>query len=203
VDGAVIALRRLTLADAADVVRLYETLSDDECYYRFFTAHPAHLKTSALSLSEASQTQYALGAFASRKLLGVASYIEIATESAEVAVVVAHSEHLRGVGTALLRRLGEIAKANGVHHLIAEVLAENHLMQRVLADSGWPCSRHLDGAVLHVDIDLDAVTKVGTSPQVSGEPSSRVTTSDRSRRGVDGNGSALTGAQPMRSNICG
>jgi hypothetical protein len=63
------------------------------------------------------------------------------------------------VGTALLRRLCEIAKQDGVHHLVAEVLAENHPMQWVLTDSGWPCTRHLDGAVLHVDIDLDTVTK--------------------------------------------
>ena len=159
VDGAVITLRKLAIADAADVVRLYESLSDDESYYRFFTAHPAHLQTSALSLTKPSDSQYALGAFGSGKLLGVASYyIEIATPGcAEVAVVVAHSEHLRGVGTALLRRLGEIAKDNGVHHLVAEVLAENHPMHRVLTDSGWPCTRHLDRSVLHVDIDLDAV----------------------------------------------
>jgi GNAT superfamily N-acetyltransferase len=160
VDGAVIALRKLDLSDAADVVRLYESLSDDDCYYRFFTAHPAHLQTSALSLTEPSDSQYALGAFGSGKLLGIASYyIEIAAPGrAEVAVVVAHSEHLRGVGTALLRRLGEIAKENGVHHLGAEVLAENHPMHRVLTDSGWPCTRHVDGSVSHVDINLDAVT---------------------------------------------
>ena len=159
VDGSVIALRKLTLADAADVVRLYETLSDDECYYRFFTAHPAHLQTTALSLTEPSDTQYALGAFGAGRLLGVANYIQIDTSRcAEMAVVVAHSEHLRGVGTALLRRLGELAKENGVQHLVAEVLAENHPMHRVLTDSGWPYTRHRDGAVLHVDIDLDAVT---------------------------------------------
>jgi hypothetical protein len=23
----------------------------------------------------------------------------------------------------------------------------------------WPCTRHLDSAVVHVDIDIDAVTK--------------------------------------------
>ena len=45
-----------------------------------------------------------------------------------MAVVVAHNEHLRGVGTALLRQLAEIATKNGLHHLFAEVLAENHLM---------------------------------------------------------------------------
>ncbi|HEY2196960.1 MAG TPA: GNAT family N-acetyltransferase [Mycobacterium sp.] len=159
VDGEVISLRKLALADAADVVRLYESLSDEECYYRFFTAHPAHLRISALLLTEPSDSQYALGAFGSGKLLGVASfYIEIATPGrAEVAVVVAHSEHLRGVGTALLRRLGKIAKDSGVHHLVAEVLAENHPMHRVLNDSGWPCTRHVDRSVSHVDIDLDAV----------------------------------------------
>lgn len=161
VDGAVISLRKLAIPDAADVIRLYESLSEDECYYRFFTARPAHLQTLALSLTEPSDSQYALGAFGSGKLLGVASYYrEIATPGrAEVAVVVAHSEHLRGVGTALLRRLGEIAKDNGVHHFVAEVLAENHPMHQVLTDSGWPCTRHVDGSVSHVDINLDAVTK--------------------------------------------
>ena len=79
---------------------------------------------------------------------------------AEVAVVVAHNEHLRGVGTASLRRLGEIARENGVHHLIAEVLAANHPMLRVMTDAGWPCTRHLDGSVLHVEVDLDAIHTV-------------------------------------------
>ncbi|MET0993943.1 MAG: hypothetical protein ABWY20_07615 [Mycobacterium sp.] len=79
---------------------------------------------------------------------------------AEVAVVVAHNEHLRGVRTASLRRLGEIARENGVHHLIAEVLADNHPMLRVMTDAGWPCTRHLDGSVLHVEVDLDAIHTV-------------------------------------------
>ena len=157
--GAVIALHKLTLANAADVVHLYETLSEDERYYRFFTAQPAHLQTTALSLTEPSDNRYALGAFGSGKLLGVASYYVDADAPgcAEVAVVVAHDEHLRGVGTALLRRLGAIAKDHGVHRFVAEVLAENQPMLRVLTDSHWPCTRHLEGSVLHVDIDLDAV----------------------------------------------
>ena len=69
-------------------------------------------------------------------------------------MVVAHAEHLRGVGTALLHKLGHIARANGLHHLVAEVLRENHLMLRVLSDAGWQCTQHLEGSVLHVEIDL-------------------------------------------------
>jgi len=89
--------------------------------------------------------------------VGVANFVECQSPGyAEVAVVVAHAEHLRGVGTALLRQIGETAKVKGLHHLVAEVLAENHLMLQLLSDSGWPCTRHLDGSVLHVEIDLNA-----------------------------------------------
>jgi hypothetical protein len=74
-----------------------------------------------------------------------------------VAVVVAHIEHLRGVGTALLRQLGVVARHNGLHHFVADILAENYPMLRVMFDAGWQCTRHLDGLVLDVDIDLDTV----------------------------------------------
>jgi L-amino acid N-acyltransferase YncA len=159
VDGSVISLRRLTPDDGEKIVRLYETLTDDECYFRFFTMHPAHLQARARSITERTNHQYSIGAFGSGKLLGVANYFACTDPGyAEVAVVVAHSEHLRGVGTALLCRLGEIARENGFHHFVAEVLAENHPMLRVLSDGGWPCTRHLDGSVLHIEIDLSDIT---------------------------------------------
>jgi GNAT superfamily N-acetyltransferase len=76
--------------------------------------HPAQLQRYARSITERSNDQYCLGAFDSEKLLGVANYVACKTPGdAEVAVVVAHNEQMRGVGTALLRRLGEIAKENG------------------------------------------------------------------------------------------
>jgi GNAT superfamily N-acetyltransferase len=118
VDGSVISLRRLNSGDADGVVRLYESLTDDECYFRFFTLHPAHLQGYARSITERSNDQYCLGAFDSEKLLGVANYVACNTPGeAEVAEVVAHNAHLRGVGTALLRRLGDFAKQNGLHRL--------------------------------------------------------------------------------------
>lgn len=157
VDGSVVSLRRLESGDSDDIVALYEELTDDERYFRFFTMRPAHLATLAQSLTVHSNTQCALGAFDSGKLIGVANYVACkASGEAEVAVVVAHAQHLRGVGTALLRRLGEVAKNNGLHHLVAEVLAENYLMLQVITDAGWPSTRKLDGSVLQVEIDLDA-----------------------------------------------
>jgi L-amino acid N-acyltransferase YncA len=158
-DGETISIRRLKRSDTDRLVELYESLTDDECYLRFFTMHPAHLHAWARSLTERSKRQYALGAFsASGKLLGVANYIVGATpDEAEVAVVVAHTEHMRGVGTVLLRRLAEVAKMNGLRRLVAEVLAANHPMLHVMSDAGWPCARQMDGSEVHVVVDLDDI----------------------------------------------
>jgi hypothetical protein len=70
-------------------------------------------------------------------------------------VVVAHEQHARGVGTVLLRELGNIAREAGQHRLVADVLAENSAMRRVIADAGWPTTQHRDGSVLSVEVDLD------------------------------------------------
>jgi RimJ/RimL family protein N-acetyltransferase len=157
-DGSTVLLRRLDSGDFAEVMRLAEALSDDERYLRFFTLRPAHLQAWARSLTERSNDLFALGAFESGKLIGVANYVRCQPPGyAEVAVVVAHNEHLRGVGTALLRQLGHVARQNGLHHFMADVLAENNLMMRVISDAGWRSARHLDGSVLEIDIDLDTV----------------------------------------------
>ena len=160
VDGSVISIRRLTPRDTHKVLQLYESLTDEERYFRFFTMRPAHLQQWARSITDGSTDQYSLGAFTGGKLLGVANYYVVREDPghAEVAVVVAHAQHLRGVGTALLHRLGAVARDHGVQHFVAEVLVENRLMLEVLADSGWPCKRHLDGAVLHVEVDLGAAS---------------------------------------------
>ncbi len=155
-DGATVQVRRLEPADIDAVNALHDTLSDRERYLRFFTMHPAHLKTLADKLTDCSSEDYALGAFESGTLIGVASYVVCdRPATAEVAVVVAHNDHLRGVGTVLLRRLGHIAHANGIRHLVADVLTTNHLMFKVLDDPGLhPQHKSYDSGVVHLDIDL-------------------------------------------------
>ncbi len=147
-----------SIVDDVFTATLHDTLSDRELYLRFFTTHPVFLATLAETLTDSDGGNYALGAFESGTLIGVAHYAMCGKPAtADVAVVVAHEDHLRGVGTALLRRLAQIAGDNGIQHLVADVLTTNHLMFKVLHDAGLhPKDKRYDGGVVHLDIDLAA-----------------------------------------------
>jgi GNAT superfamily N-acetyltransferase len=163
-DGARVLLRRLQPGDIDAVTALHDTLTDRECYLRFCTMHPAYLKTVAHQLTESSGKDYAIGAFESGILIGVANYVVCDNpRTAEFAIVVAHNDHLRGVGTALLRRLAQIARANGIQYFSADVLATNHLMFQMLRDAGVrPRHAGYDDDVVHLTIDLAEVAREPT-----------------------------------------
>ena len=158
-DGAEATLRNLHLEDYDAVVSLAAYLSAEERYQRFFTVHPTYIGEWALSLTKPAEGIVALGAFdESGELIGVANYAELTRPGeCEIAVVVAHEQHERGVGTALLQALGHIARDAGQHRFVADVLFENYAMRRVLHDAGWPTIQHRDGPVLSVEVDIDAI----------------------------------------------
>jgi GNAT superfamily N-acetyltransferase len=155
-DGATVRLRLLDSDDFDAVVSLADSLSDEERYLRFFAAHPAYVDEWASSLTEPYPGIVALGAFENGRLVGVGNYAEGTTSgSAEIAVVVAHLHHDRGVGTALLGELGRIARRNGIRHLTADVLAENSAIHRIIVESPWPFALRRHGTVYEVDVDLE------------------------------------------------
>lgn len=159
VDGASVEIRPLGPADYDALIELALTLTDRERYMRFFTTHPACLDEWARSLATSRDDQYVLGAFEDDSLIATANYVMTSQPGyAEVSVLVAHLQHERGVGTALLRTLGLNAHHNGIRHFVADVLAENHALRKVVVDAGWPCTWHRDGAVFSVDLDLAAVS---------------------------------------------
>ena len=173
-DGRQISLRRLDIDDAEAVAALHQHLSDHDRYFRFFTLNPAHLDELVSKLIEPTVGQYALGAFDGARLIGVANYVVSADPTvADFAILVAHEDHSHGVGTMLLQRLAQIARAHGIGRFVADVLGENHLMLMVLLDLGW----HRDpvdygsvhhpvdyGSVRHLEIELpDCSTEAPTS----------------------------------------
>ncbi|MFZ0714585.1 GNAT family N-acetyltransferase [Mycobacterium sp.] len=156
-DGATLSLRQLGSSDIDAVAALHGTLSERELYLRFFTTHPVSFNVLADKLTEHDGRHYALGAFESGKLIGIANYAKCGKPAtADVAAVVAHKDHLRGVGTVLLRRLAHIARNNGIRHLVADILATNSAMFSVLHDAGLhPQHKNYACGVVHLDIDLN------------------------------------------------
>jgi GNAT superfamily N-acetyltransferase len=173
-DGRLVSLRGLGAGDAEAVATLHQNLTDHDRYLRFFTLHPVHLDQLVSKLTEPANGEYALGAFDAERLIGVANYAVCDDASdAEIAVVVAHEDHLCGAGTALLKRLAQIARTHGVRRFVVDVMAENHLMLKVLSDCGWPCRRLSYGSVGRLGVELPG-----------GPPEAPINADDVRERGV-------------------
>jgi acyl-CoA synthetase (NDP forming)/GNAT superfamily N-acetyltransferase len=159
-DGSAVALRELTADDSAALVELHRQLPLDDRYLRFFgggTGDPAVLARSVLSEEEGYA---AVGAFRNDRMIGVAHCVPLDRPAvAEVALVVAHDEQSRGVGTLLLEHLVSLARQRGLRTLSAEVLAVNSGMLRVFTDSGLVWTITSDGSVVHVDLGLAPVDR--------------------------------------------
>lgn len=155
-DGSTVTVRPLCPDDFDAVVELHSNLSERETYFRFFTLHPSYLDAMARVLTSENSSGLALGAFQAGELVGVASCAVGSDKTVgEVAVVVAHDSHLRGIGSTLLFRVTQKARECGFRKLIGDVLVENRLMLEVLRNLGWH-SRPAgpDAGVIRVEVDL-------------------------------------------------
>ena len=155
-DGRFVSLRPLSADDTKAALALHQHLSDYDRYFRFFTLNQIDLDQLVRKMTEPAQGQYALGAFETDRLIGVANYVVVHDDPkvAEIAIAVAHEDHSLGVGTALLRHLARIACARGIERFVADVLGENQLMLTVFFDLGCPCKPIGCGSVRHLEIEL-------------------------------------------------
>jgi GNAT superfamily N-acetyltransferase len=170
IDGARVQLRTLDRGDYDALIELVMTLTDRERYMRFFTMNPACLNEWARALVTPNDDQYVLGVFEDHTLIATANYVMTSQPGcAEVSVLVAHLQHDRGVGTALLRALGLAAHRKGIRRFVADVLAENYCLHKVVVDAGWPCTWHRDGAAFTLDLDLTAAHSDGRAGRPTSE----------------------------------
>jgi RimJ/RimL family protein N-acetyltransferase len=159
-DGTHVVIRRLNARDVDAVTELHDRLTEEEQYFRFFIPHPKELREFAEELVMCNHRRCGLGAFDAGRLIGVANYaMSDDPDAAEIGVAVAHAEHLRGVATALLHRLAEIALQHGIRYFIADILAANAPMRNVISDAGWRHTSRYDGSMLNMRIDV--MTMIG------------------------------------------
>ena len=148
-DGGTARVRPSRPDDEPALLSLYERLSDESIYLRFFSPVP---RPTAVQLERITSIDYVdrmvLVAELGRDIVAVARYDRVAPDEAEVAFAVADDQQRRGLATLLLEHLAGIARANGISTFLADTLPGNAKMLKVFSDAGWHAeSRFEEGTV--------------------------------------------------------
>ncbi len=150
-DGGTARIRPSRPDDEAALLRLYERLSDDSIYLRFFSPVP---RPTAVQLERLTSVDYVdhmvLVAQLGPEIVAVARYDRIEPSEAEVAFTVADDQQRRGLATLLLEHLAVVARAQGIATFWADTLPSNSKMLRVFADAGWIAESHFDQGTIRV-----------------------------------------------------
>jgi acetyl coenzyme A synthetase (ADP forming)-like protein len=148
-DGGTVRVRPIRSDDEARLLGLYERLSDESMYLRFFSPVPAPTATHLERLTTVDYDAHmALVAQLGDDIVAVARYDRTGDHEAEVAFTVQDDQQGRGLGTLLLEYLAVVARSKGITTFVADTLPNNSRMLNVFADAGWPAQRaFVDGTV--------------------------------------------------------
>ena len=154
-DGGTVSVRPIRPDDEPLVAALYERLSDESIYLRFFSPVP---RPTAAQLEHITNVDYrdrmVLVAQLGDQIVAIARYDRTTESEAEVAFTVSDDQQGRGLGTILLEHLAVVARAGGIHTFAADTLPSNHKMLNVFADAGWTAERHFDEGTVRVHLSI-------------------------------------------------
>ena len=142
------------------MARFHATLSERSVYLRYFHMLPLDARIDHKRLTRICFIDYdremVLVAEQAAEILAVGRLIrEENSKEAEFAVLISDKFQGHGLGTELLKRLIEIARADGLDRVMAEILGENRQMIEICKQLGF----HLEYAgqnVVKAELDLNA-----------------------------------------------
>ncbi|WP_371655180.1 MULTISPECIES: GNAT family N-acetyltransferase [unclassified Streptomyces] len=164
-DGGTARVRPITTDDAERLVSFYEQVSDESKYYRFFAPYP---RLSAKDVHRFTHHDYVdrvgLAATVGGEFIATVRYDRInaqgrpasaPADEAEVAFLVQDAHQGRGVASALLEHVAEVARERGIRRFAAEVLPANNKMIKVFTDAGYQQKRSFEDGSVHLTLDLE------------------------------------------------
>jgi GNAT superfamily N-acetyltransferase len=175
VDGAYVTIRLLQVDDAYALLRMFDRLSPESIYHRFFSPMPKARRAALLHLAGLdSRLHEAMVAEVDGEIVGVARYDGRPGENdAEVAVIVEDAWQGRGLGTRLLHHLARVGARRGLVGFRAVVLGENRralpFLRRLSPDADI---RFQDG---EYQVYAPFRLRRAATPAVSGRPSHAAT----------------------------
>ncbi len=160
--GQTVGLRPARLSDEEALQDLFYRLSDESTYRRFMaykSVHP-HSEMQKLVDSDYEHNMALLATLSDgseEQILAMARYdVDPGTRLADIAFVVQDEWQRHGLGTLLMKRMGEIAKARGVSGFTADVLDSNKPMLMVFHKSGLHVRSETEDGLRHLTLLFDA-----------------------------------------------
>ncbi|MBD2109812.1 bifunctional acetate--CoA ligase family protein/GNAT family N-acetyltransferase [Nodosilinea sp. FACHB-13] len=157
-----VTIRPIRPEDEPLITAFHDMVSEQSVYLRYFHAikhstRVAHDRLTRICFNDYDR-EIALVAEMSGpdpKIIGVCRLTQkYALPEAEFAMLIADPYQGQGFGTELLNRLIEVARAEGLHRLTGEILAENHGMQRLCKRVGFQLNPTPEPGILSATLDL-------------------------------------------------
>jgi hypothetical protein len=152
-DGQTLTVRPAVGADVDGLARLYQGLTTDDLYYRFFSIYhpPRSFCERQAHLAESGGCGLVSTLSGEDRIVGDAAYVRLPDGGAEFGLTVAPD--WRGwLGPYLLDTLVEVAAACGLPNLQADVLTTNRRMMALLQHRGYVLVGNDDYSVVRVAI---------------------------------------------------
>jgi acyl-CoA hydrolase/GNAT superfamily N-acetyltransferase len=153
--GEKMIFRPVRMSDEAALQRMLYRLSDESIYRRFFGfkhVHPHEEMQKMVDLDYENAMGLVVHEPDSDEIVALCRYdVDPATGFAEIAFTVRDDWQHRGIGTTLLTRMREIARARGLAGFKASVLTQNTAMLAVFHKSGLTWTSRLAGNVVELE----------------------------------------------------
>jgi acetyltransferase len=164
-DGTPVIIRPIRPEDEPLMVKFHATLSDRSVYLRYLHTMKLSQRVSHERLTRICFIDYdreiALVVertdphSGERHILGVGRLQKLpGTDEAELAAIISDEWQGHGIGPELVQRLINIARDEKLNKIRADVLADNSVMQRILAKSGFKLRREIGDPTIEAEFVL-------------------------------------------------
>jgi len=164
-DGTTVRIRPIRPEDEPMMVRFHKTLSDQTLHFRYFGGltlnyRIAHERLTRICFIDYDREMALVGettdeAAQTREIIAVARMTRYRDlNQADLAVLVSDAWQNLGLGTQLTRLLMDVARRENIEALIADILPENRIMQRVFKSLGFRLRHSLEEEVVKAEVRL-------------------------------------------------
>jgi acetyltransferase len=159
-NGETALIRPIRPEDEPLVVKFHQTLSDRSVYFRYLqmlnlSQRVAHERLIRICFNDYDR-EIALVAVREDEILGVGRLHKgRGSNDAEFALLISDAHQGKGLGTAIMNRLLDVARSEGVRKVTGDIHADNIAMQTIARKAGFKIKRAFGDPTVSVVMNLE------------------------------------------------